>query len=233
MVVRGRWAPPPMKGKDPREGQRMAIGQWAPPAADEIITPMASCQPPPPPRVDKQNPEFNAHPIPRLPAPPFNSPPPPPSSASILVLLPLPLCPLFPAPPSLPHPPNRLGKLVHGNRNSCRVPWPSLHSVVRRPHAPGLQVATSASNSGGAWDNAKKYIEAGAMGESNAKGSKVHKASVIGDTVGDPMKVLRVRWLRVLVRRGCGRVQVLWGPASAHGRRNGASEHHRPLAPGQ
>ena len=38
-MVRGRWAPPPMEGKGPREGQRMAIGQLAPPAADENNTP--------------------------------------------------------------------------------------------------------------------------------------------------------------------------------------------------
>jgi len=49
----------------------------------------------------------------------------------------------------------------------------------------GLIFALLMSNSGGLWDNAKKYIEAGAFG---GKGSDAHKAAVVGDTVGDPFK---------------------------------------------
>ena len=51
--------------------------------------------------------------------------------------------------------------------------------------AAGVLMAVFLSNSGGAWDNAKKLVEDGAYG---GKGSEVHAATVIGDTVGDPFK---------------------------------------------
>ncbi|MFU8796394.1 MAG: sodium-translocating pyrophosphatase [Dehalococcoidia bacterium] len=51
--------------------------------------------------------------------------------------------------------------------------------------ATGVILAITLNNAGGAWDNAKKWIESGKFG---GKGSNAHKASVVGDTVGDPMK---------------------------------------------
>ena len=49
----------------------------------------------------------------------------------------------------------------------------------------GFLLAIMMANAGGAWDNAKKYIEAGNLG---GKGSSQHEAAVVGDTVGDPFK---------------------------------------------
>lgn len=49
----------------------------------------------------------------------------------------------------------------------------------------GVVLAVMMANSGGAWDNAKKYIESGVHG---GKGSDAHKAAVVEDTVGDPFK---------------------------------------------
>ena len=49
----------------------------------------------------------------------------------------------------------------------------------------GFLLAIFMANAGGAWDNAKKFIEAGAFG---GKGSDAHKAAVVGDTIGDPFK---------------------------------------------
>merc|ERR1712139_363085 len=51
-----------------------------------------------------------------------------------------------------------------------------------------VQLAISMSNTGGAWDNSKKWISAGGLGQENKKGSEAHTNSVTGDTVGDPLK---------------------------------------------
>jgi K(+)-stimulated pyrophosphate-energized sodium pump len=61
----------------------------------------------------------------------------------------------------------------------------------------GFAVALMMANSGGAWDNAKKYIEKGELG---GKGSPEHKASVVGDTVGDPFKDTAGPSLNILIK---------------------------------
>lgn len=61
----------------------------------------------------------------------------------------------------------------------------------------GILMALVLNNGGGAWDNAKKYIETGALG---GKGSDTHKAAVVGDTVGDPFKDTAGPSLHVLIK---------------------------------
>jgi len=72
----------------------------------------------------------------------------------------------------------------------------------------GFIMAVMMANAGGAWDNAKKYIESGALG---GKGSDAHKAAVIGDTVGDPFKDTAGPSLNILIKL-VGKVAVIFGP---------------------
>jgi K(+)-stimulated pyrophosphate-energized sodium pump len=61
----------------------------------------------------------------------------------------------------------------------------------------GFLLALLMANAGGAWDNAKKYVEQGHLG---GKGSSVHDACVIGDTVGDPLKDTSGPSLNILIK---------------------------------
>jgi H+-translocating diphosphatase len=73
----------------------------------------------------------------------------------------------------------------------------ALAGVLAGSLVSGVQMAISSSNSGGAWDNAKKYIEEGHFG---GKGSETHKAAVVGDTVGDPLKDTSGPSLNILIK---------------------------------
>jgi H(+)-translocating pyrophosphatase len=67
----------------------------------------------------------------------------------------------------------------------------------------GVQLAISQANTGGAWDNAKKYVEKGAVkvnGQVQGKGTDLHKAAVVGDTVGDPLKDTSGPALNILMK---------------------------------
>ncbi|CAI0389010.1 unnamed protein product [Linum tenue] len=79
----------------------------------------------------------------------------------------------------------------------------TLSGVLAGSLVSGVQIAISASNTGGAWDNAKKYIEAGASDHARSlgpKGSDPHKAAVIGDTIGDPLKDTSGPSLNILIK---------------------------------
>ncbi len=73
----------------------------------------------------------------------------------------------------------------------------ALGGLLAGAIATGFLMALFLANSGGAWDNAKKYIEAGNLG---GKGSAVHKAAVVGDTVGDPAKDTSGPSLNILIK---------------------------------
>jgi len=74
--------------------------------------------------------------------------------------------------------------------------------------AAGFLFAVMMANAGGAWDNAKKYIEAGALG---GKGSPNHEAAVVGDTVGDPFKDTSGPSLNILIKL-MSMVALVFGP---------------------
>jgi K(+)-stimulated pyrophosphate-energized sodium pump len=82
--------------------------------------------------------------------------------------------------------------------------WLAVSGLLIVGTIAGILLATVLNNGGGAWDNAKKFIEAGGMtdeaGVVLGKGSAVHAAAVVGDTVGDPFKDTAGPSLHVLVK---------------------------------
>ena len=74
---------------------------------------------------------------------------------------------------------------------------PGVLGLLGGAAAAGFSLSMFMANAGGAWDNAKKYIEEGHHG---GKGSEAHKAAVIGDTVGDPFKDTSGPGLNILVK---------------------------------
>ncbi|HXL04001.1 MAG TPA: sodium-translocating pyrophosphatase [Bacillota bacterium] len=73
----------------------------------------------------------------------------------------------------------------------------TLGGVLAGALATGVPLAIQLANAGGAWDNAKKYIEAGNLG---GKGTPIHAAAVIGDTVGDPFKDTAAPAMNILIK---------------------------------
>jgi len=76
----------------------------------------------------------------------------------------------------------------------------ALGATLAGAIAAGFLLALTMANAGGAWDNAKKYIEIGKLGKKFGKGSDAHKAAVVGDTVGDPFKDTAGPSLNILIK---------------------------------
>jgi len=87
----------------------------------------------------------------------------------------------------------------------------ALAGVLAGALVSGVQMAISSSNTGGAWDNAKKYIEAGNV-PGERKGGEMHKAAVIGDTVGDPLKDTSGPSLNILIKL-MAIISLVFGPS--------------------
>jgi len=86
-----------------------------------------------------------------------------------------------------------------------------LAGVLTGALVSGVQIAVSASNSGGAWDNAKKYVE----GELGLKHTAQHAAAVVGDTVGDPLKDTSGPSLNILIKL-MAIISLVFAPSFPH-----------------
>ena len=88
--------------------------------------------------------------------------------------------------------------------NAAHAGYLAVAGVLMVGTIGGIIMATFLNNGGGAWDNAKKFIEAGELVDENGvvqgKGSLTHAAAVVGDTVGDPFKDTAGPSLHVLVK---------------------------------
>jgi K(+)-stimulated pyrophosphate-energized sodium pump len=87
--------------------------------------------------------------------------------------------------------------LGRGNELSRWVGVETLVGVLLGSLISAFLMAVMMANAGGAWDNAKKYIERGHLG---GKGSDAHKAAVVGDTIGDPFKDTSGPSLNILLK---------------------------------
>lgn len=87
----------------------------------------------------------------------------------------------------------QFGKFKGEDQLGCKV----VSSFLMFSTSTGILMALFFNNGGGAWDNAKKYVETGACG---GKGSETHKAAVTGDTVGDPCKDTAGPSIHILIK---------------------------------
>jgi len=81
--------------------------------------------------------------------------------------------------------------------------WEAIGGMLMVGTITGVLMANVLNNGGGAWDNAKKFIESGGLTENGkvlGKGTDAHKAAVVGDTVGDPFKDTAGPSLHVLIK---------------------------------
>ena len=88
-------------------------------------------------------------------------------------------------------------RIIGSYRNRPLLGAEALAGFLMFATSTGIMMALFFNNGGGAWDNSKKYIETGKFG---GKGSEAHKASITGDTVGDPCKDTAGPSIHILIK---------------------------------